>query len=100
MVAFTGGTPTRRSTHQSRLRRTRWPVQMAGSGWSYGTDQAYLWELCEYWRTDYDWRTSEALLNSFDQVVTTVHGQRVHAVHARSSEPGALPLLLVHGWPG
>ncbi len=29
-----------------------------------------------------------------------VGGQRIHAVHARSPEPGALPLLLVHGWPG
>jgi len=85
---------------RDRLRRTRWPVEIASSGWSYGTNQGYLQELCSYWHTDYDWRASEALLNSFQQVVTTVDGQRVHAVHARSPEPGALPLLLVHGWPG
>ena len=29
-----------------------------------------------------------------------LHEIRIHAIHARSPEPGALPLLLVHGWPG
>ena len=29
-----------------------------------------------------------------------VDGQRIHALVARSPNPDALPLLLVHGWPG
>jgi epoxide hydrolase len=33
-------------------------------------------------------------------VAIDVDGQRIHAIHARSPEPEALPLLLVHGWPG
>ena len=28
-----------------RLARTRWPDQLPGTGWSYGTDTAYLREL-------------------------------------------------------
>ncbi len=85
---------------RERLARTRWVGEFDGGGWSYGTSRAYLRELCEYWRTGFDWRACEARLNAFGQVVTDVDGQRVHAVHAPSSEPGALPLLLVHGWPG
>ncbi|MEE8508476.1 MAG: epoxide hydrolase N-terminal domain-containing protein, partial [Myxococcota bacterium] len=33
---------------RQRLARTRWPDQIEGSGWDYGTDRAYLMELCEY----------------------------------------------------
>ena len=83
-----------------RLTRTRWPAEFPDPEWSYGTNSTYLHELCEYWRTEFDWRRCEARLNSFGQVVMDVDGQRVHAIHAASPEPDALPLLLVHGWPG
>ena len=29
-----------------------------------------------------------------------IDGQRVHFLHVRSAEPGALPLIMTHGWPG
>lgn len=83
---------------RGRLERTRWPRGIDDQ-WQSGTDPGYLRELCEYWRTDYDWRTTEAAVNAWPQVTTTVDGQRVHLVHARSSVPGARPLLLLHGWP-
>ena len=85
---------------RERLARTRWLDEFPGSGWSYGTSRRYLEELCEYWRAEFDWRACEARLNVFGQVAMDVDGQRIHAIHARSPEPGALPLLLVHGWPG
>ena len=85
---------------RDRLGRTRWPDQIVGSGWAYGTDLAYLQELCAYWREDFDWRAAEARLNAWPQVLATVQGQQLHAIHAVSPHPGALPLLLVHGWPG
>ncbi len=34
------------------------------------------------------------------QFVTTIDGLGIHLLHARSSHPGAHPLLLTHGWPG
>jgi hypothetical protein len=34
------------------------------------------------------------------QFVTEVDGQPVHFLHARSPEPGALPLVITHGYPG
>ena len=83
-----------------RLAATRFPDQIPGSGWDYGTDGAYLRELCSYWRDKFDWRAQEALLNRFDHHRTTIDGQNLHFVHARSQAPGALPLLISHGWPG
>ena len=83
-----------------RLDRTRWPVEQAGIGWSRGVPVGYLRELTEYWRTTYDWRRHEAELNRLPQLSTTIDGTTVHAVHVRSPEPGALPLVLTHGWPG
>lgn len=85
---------------RARLTHARWPNEVAGAGWSYGTDLAYLRDLVGYWGTGFDWRAREAALNSFDQFTTSIDGQRVHFVHQRSAVPDALPLLLVHGWPG
>ncbi len=83
-----------------RLARTRWPDQIPGSGWSYGTDLSYLRDLCDHWRTTYDWRAAEAKINAFPQFTTTIDGANVHFLHVRSREPGALPLIITHGWPG
>jgi pimeloyl-ACP methyl ester carboxylesterase len=85
---------------QERLRNTRWFDGIDGSGWEYGTDISYLRELCDYWASDFDWYAVQDRFNSFDQVVTTIDDQRVHAFHQRSPRPDATPLLLVHGWPG
>ena len=85
---------------KSRLAMTRWPDEIPGLGWSRGVPLDYLKELAEYWRTDYDWRADEAVLNSYPQYITEIDGTNVHFIHVRSPEPDALPLLLTHGWPG
>jgi pimeloyl-ACP methyl ester carboxylesterase len=85
---------------EDRLARTRFSDHIAGSGWDYGTDLAFLKELVEYWRTSYDWRQHERALNRFDHFVTEIDGLDVHFIHHRSPEPGALPLVITHGWPG
>ncbi|MBM3693154.1 MAG: epoxide hydrolase 1, partial [Actinobacteria bacterium] len=83
-----------------RLARTRFPEQIPGAGWDYGSELEYVRDLVAYWRDAYDWRAEEARINAFDQFLTTIDGQRVHFVHQRSPEPDALPLLITHGWPG
>ncbi|MBB2923363.1 epoxide hydrolase family protein [Cellulomonas cellasea] len=83
-----------------RLARTRWPHELPDVGWTYGVPSDYVRELAEHWRTGYDWREHEARLNAHPQHVTDVDGQPVHFLHVRSPEPDALPLVLVHGWPG
>ncbi|MEU3011872.1 epoxide hydrolase family protein [Nocardia asteroides] len=82
-----------------RLVRTRWADDLPGTGWTYGLPTAYLRDLAEYWRTGFDWRTAESARNARPQFHTEIDGQRLHFTHVRSPEPGALPLVLVHGWP-
>ena len=55
---------------RERLARTRWPDQIPGTGWDYGTELAYLRQLCETWRTAYDWREHETALNRWPQFTT------------------------------
>jgi pimeloyl-ACP methyl ester carboxylesterase len=83
-----------------RLARARLPNQIDGISWEQGTELGYLRGLLEHWRRGYDWRRTEARLNAMPQVVTDVEGQRIHALHVPSANPAALPLVLVHGWPG
>jgi epoxide hydrolase len=83
-----------------RLARTRWPSELPGVGWSRGVPLEYLRELAEHWRTGYEWREHEARLNELPQFATTIDGGNVHFLHMRSTEPGALPLIVTHGWPG
>ncbi|KQC37811.1 epoxide hydrolase family protein [Frankia sp. ACN1ag] len=83
-----------------RLRRTRWTEQIPGTGWDLGTDVDYLRGLCAYWADGFDWRAAEARLNRWPHLRTVIDGTTVHALHARSPHPDAVPLLLTHGWPG
>jgi len=85
---------------KARLARTRFPDEISGTGWDYGTDLAYLKELVAYWRDKYDWRAAERRLNELDQYTTTIDGVQIHFIHQRSKQPGAMPLALTHGWPG
>jgi pimeloyl-ACP methyl ester carboxylesterase len=84
---------------QQRLARVRWPDELRDAGWAYGVPLAYVRELVSYWREGFDWREQEARLNAVPQFVTELDGQRVHFLHQRSPEPGALPLICTHGWP-
>lgn len=79
---------------------TRFPDQIQGTGSRYGFDTIYLRELCDYWRDEFDWRAVEQNLNSFEQYCTTVGGQNIHVMHQRSPRADAVPLLMLHGWPG
>jgi pimeloyl-ACP methyl ester carboxylesterase len=83
-----------------RLAATRWPDELPGAGWDYGIPLQRMQELAARWRDGYDWRRHEATLNELPQFVTEIDGQPVHFVHVRSADPGALPLILTHGWPG
>jgi pimeloyl-ACP methyl ester carboxylesterase len=83
-----------------RLSRTRFPDQIDGTGWEYGTPIPAVRELVEHWRDGYEWRAHEARLNELDHFRTRIDGQAIHFVHARSRHADALPLLIIHGWPG
>jgi pimeloyl-ACP methyl ester carboxylesterase len=85
---------------KERLRMTRLPQEIPGTGWDYGTDLAYLRSLIPYWRDTFDWRAAERRLNALPQFTTIIDGIEVHFVHIKSKEPHAFPLAITHGWPG
>jgi epoxide hydrolase len=85
---------------RQRLRITRWPEAETVDDWSQGMPLGYLRDLCAYWEDGYDWRACETALNSIPQFRTEIDGLGVHFLHLRSPHPGALPLVLTHGWPG
>ncbi len=84
---------------KQRLAETRWPDEIIDSGWDYGSNLGYVKELCEYWRTRFDWRTQERVINSFSHFRANVDGLNIHFIHERGKGPNPIPLILTHGWP-
>ncbi|GGM96133.1 multidrug MFS transporter [Dyadobacter beijingensis] len=84
---------------KNRLQNTRWPGEADGSGWAFGTSEAYLKELTQYWLHTYDWRKQEEALNRYPQYIADVNGVQVHFQYIKGNGANAKPLLLTHGWP-
>ncbi len=93
---------------EQRLRNTRWPDASQSNGWKYGTDDAYLRELVDYWIDGYDWRAQETAMNRWphfkaDLEHTSADGVNlsvpVHFIHERGKGPNPIPLIATHGWP-
>ena len=55
---------------KTRIANTRWTGELDNSTWKYGTNKAYLKELCAYWQTEFDWKKQEGYLNSFPHFKT------------------------------
>ena len=85
---------------KSRLERTRWPDELPGTGWDYGSNLDYVKELVEYWRTKFDWHAQEKLINSFSHFKSEVDGLNIHFIHEKGKGPNPMPLVITHGWPG
>jgi microsomal epoxide hydrolase len=85
---------------RQRLERTRFPDEIPGSGWGYGTEVAYMRELVAYWKDRYDWRAAEARLNQLPHFRAQVGGLKIHYIHVRGKGPKPMPLIITHGWPG
>ena len=83
-----------------RLERTRWPDPETVQDRSQGARLADVQALCEYWRTEYDWRRCETMLNGFGQFRTAIDGLGIYFLHVRSPHAGAMPMIMTHGWPG
>jgi pimeloyl-ACP methyl ester carboxylesterase len=88
---------------RSRLRNARWPLpwpgQNAGAGWQAGTDEGELRRLVRYWADGYDWRAQEAEINALPGWVAALDGTDVFYLRFEAETPGALPIVLTHGWP-
>ncbi|MGH7535966.1 MAG: epoxide hydrolase family protein, partial [Gemmatimonadales bacterium] len=85
---------------RGRLRRTRWPALVPGTGWLEGTDAGYLHDLVAYWERGFDWRVQEAGLNRWPHYRAEIQGQLIHFIHQRGSGSRPFPVIITHGWPG
>ena len=70
---------------KERLEKTRWPDHLPDVGWDYGIDANLVRELAEYWKDEFDWRSFETYLNSFENLTTDIDGQRIHTIHTKLS---------------
>ena len=83
-----------------RIKTTKFPDQETVSDFSQGVPLATIQAVARYWANEYDWRKCEAKLNSYPQFITTLDGLDFHFIHVRSKHEGAMPIIILHGWPG
>lgn len=83
---------------RARLEKTIWPSTIEGQ--SYGGPELRQMQELSRRALAFDWRKKEAELNALPNFVTEIDGQDIHFIHVKSKQPGATPLLLIHGWPG
>ncbi|GAA93392.1 uncharacterized protein L969DRAFT_19035 [Mixia osmundae IAM 14324] len=80
------------------------PVTFEGKHERYGVTRDWMSQLKTAWEA-FDWSKEEARLNSFSNYQGTVehagHSIRLHFISEQcTANPEAMPLLLLHGWPG
>jgi pimeloyl-ACP methyl ester carboxylesterase len=60
--------------------------------------------LHKRWLEDFDWPIVQTHLNRHPHFLSDVehdgHELRIHFTHTRSTRPDAIPIILIHGWPG
>ena len=81
--------------------------QLPTDDFTYGLAPNKSMALVERLKHGFDWRTWESKMNAMGQhgivKIENVPGlapMDIHFVHSRSTSADALPLILIHGWPG
>src|ERR687889_631468 len=83
-----------------RIAETRWPEKETVEDQSQGPRLATMQALARYWAEEYDWRKCEEKLKALPHFITEIDGLDIHFIHVRSDHEDALPLVVLHGWPG
>ncbi len=83
---------------RERLANTIWPSVIDGH--DYGGPPIVGMKALAERMQKFDWRKKEAELNRLPHFTTDIDSQNVHFIHVRSSRTDAVPLMLIHGWPG
>lgn len=83
-----------------RLKNTRWPDEITGSGWTYGADLSYMKTLTDYWQNTFDWRKTEKEINAYPNFIAEINGHQIHFLHIKGKGKRSIPLIITHGWPG
>ena len=56
--------------------------------------------ILDYWENKFSWKEEEKKLNKFEQYIFNEGNCKTHFLHIKSHKKNAIPLLLIHGWPG
>ena len=71
---------------------------------SFGIKRSWLADAKERWGSTYDWRKTEARINKLPNYTVEIEEDgfkfNVHFAALFSKKSDAVPLLLLHGWPG
>jgi hypothetical protein len=67
-----------------------------------GPSLEWINKLKSYWQDTYSWPEAQKQVSEWHHFTTEVENLKVHFIHekARTRQSEAIPLLLVHGWPG
>ncbi|KAJ7681842.1 Alpha/Beta hydrolase protein [Mycena polygramma] len=84
------------------------PTNSNPSDHSLGLSQEWVKTAKQAWETSFDWRAQEKTINSFPQFMAKVPVQvegkeyihNVHFLALFSKKKHAVPLIMLHGWPG
>ncbi|KAH1597855.1 hypothetical protein KXV95_001379 [Aspergillus fumigatus] len=66
----------------------------------YGITSDWLTTLRKQWQKDFDWRACEAKANLFPQFTVDIEDIKLKLAALYSKKPDAVPITLIHGWPG
>ncbi len=81
-----------------RIKETIWPAVIPGQNYG-GPELARMKDLARK-ALRFNWRKKEAELNKLPHFKTEIDGQTIHFIHVKSKVANAIPLMLIHGWPG
>ena len=82
------------------------------AGKSYGPTYEWGEHLVNTWRNDFDWYEHQKRINTAPHYIYSHPADEqlaggpsdgsinIHFLHARSKREDAIPLIMVHGWPG
>jgi pimeloyl-ACP methyl ester carboxylesterase len=84
---------------RERLGRARWPDEIPNSDWEYGTNKAWLQDICAHWGHGFDWKEQEVQLNTFNHFQARIDNFNLHFIHEKGKGADPIPLLLIHGYP-
>ncbi len=67
-----------------------------------GPSLEWINKLKNYWQDEYSWPEAQKKISEWHHFTSEIENLKVHFIHekARKRQDEAIPLLLVHGWPG
>ena len=78
----------------------------ADNPWNLGIDFEYLKKLKGVMEEEWKWEALEAKIAKYENYLIDYQSEdgvdklELHFVHAKSKRQDAIPLVLLHGWPG